>query len=397
LNKILTLKRGDFITQYTYHDIPDTVPTKRMLPIGEHIWNLIKKHGWEWVAKYFSGGPTGFYPDLGDAVNEKFQTSVEAAKKVLDGKLEDPTKVFSTWFFPPLIYVRSDLQTGTTKLIYGDSTDITFIVLSDVTSNIELLINGHMEDGIPLDYWYIKGDDEIFDRRHLKLGYRLQEIPKRTKDVMKSGLRIIDVLRDVRNERSPQWAGSAYATCMVWVSGGINIQCEGSNWGDFANVWDGLSAKKVYGAPDYWFCYTPWPPLLGTLINIGRVGWTVRMTGLTTNHQLIIDPFEPKLKNIYANIPEIWDYLLNELKEKGVPTPNMLMNCAPPDLKDKTKFKKEEFEWIYPDGSRIKPFEWDLTENEVFGGIVTDITHETPPETFYGKDHIVSLGIGKKI
>jgi len=367
-----------------------------MLPIGEHMWKLYGENGWDWFAKYFSGGPTGFYPDLGDAVNQKFQTSVEAAKKVLDGKIKDPTKTFCTWFFPPLIYVRSDLQTGSTKLIYGDSTDITFIVMSDITSNVDLLINGHMEDGIPVDYWYIKGDDEIFDRRHMKLGYSLREIPKRTKDVMKSGYRIIDILRDVRNERSPQWADSAYSTCMVWVSGGVNIQCELSNWGDLANVWDGLSSKKAYGAPDYWFCYVPWPPLLGTLINVGRSGWTVRMTGLLTNHQLFIDPYESKLKETFKKIPEIWEYTVKDMKEGGVPTPNMILNCQPPDFKNKNKFKDEEFSWTYPEEPKIKPFEWGLTEDEVFGGIITDITHESPPETFYGKEHMLSTGIGKE-
>jgi hypothetical protein len=382
--------------QYTYSDIPDTVVTKPMIPIGEHIWNIVKEYGWEWFVDHLSGGPTGFYPDLGDAVNEKFQFSVKAAKKVLDGKMEDPSKVFSTWFFPPLIYVRSDLQTGSTKLIYGDSTDITFIVMSDITSKVNLLINAHMEDGIPVDYWYIKGDDEIFDRRHMKLGFPLRDIPKRTKDVMKSGNRIIDILRDVRNERSPQWSDSAYATCMVWVSGGINIQSEFSNWGDLANVWDGLSSKRIYGTPDYWFCYVPWPPLLGTLINIGRGGWTVRMTGLLTDFQLILDPFEPKLKKIYTNIPEFWAYTMKGVKERGVATPSMILNCHPPDLKDKKVVKREEFNWTYPEGSRIKPFEWDLTEDEVFGGIVTDITHDTPPEEFYGKEHITSIGIGKK-
>ncbi len=382
------------MSPYTYGDIPDSIQTKRMLPIGEHMWHLLQEYGWEWFAKYFSGGSTGFYPDLGDAVNEKFHTSVEAARKVLDGRIKDPTKTFSTWFFPPLIYVRSDLQTGSTKLIYGDSTDITFIVMSDITSNVELLINGHMEDGIPADYWYIKGDDEIFNRRHMKLGYTLREIPKRTKDVMKSGYRIIDILRDVRNERSPHWADSAYSTCMVWVSGGVNIQCEFSNWGDLGDVWDGLSAKKAYASPDYWFCYVPWPPLLGTLMNMGRSSWTVRMTGLLTNHQLFIDPYEPKLKKVFQDIPEIWEYTVKDMKERGVATPKMVLNCTPPDLRDKNKYKNEEFDWAYPNESRIKPFEWGLTEDEVFSGIITNITHETPSTSTYGKEHMISIGIG---
>ncbi|MHA1265957.1 MAG: hypothetical protein ACTSRS_12065 [Candidatus Helarchaeota archaeon] len=380
---------------HTYGEIPNTVLSKRMLPIGEHIWQIYKEYGWSWFGKYFSGGSTGFFPNLGDAVNQKFQTSINAAKLVLEGKVSDPTKLYSTWFFPPLIYVRSDLQTGSTKLIYGDSTDITFLVMSDVTGQIELLINGHMEDGIPADYWYIKGDDEILDRRHLKLGFKLREIPKKTKYMMKTGFRVIDILQDIRNERSPQWADSAYSICMVWVSGGLNITCEPSNWGDLADVWDGLSAKKEYGAPDFWFSYVPWPPLLNTLVMVGRAGWTARMAGLLTNHQLFINAFEPKHKLVFKEgVPEIWDYIVTNMKQKGVATPSMVLGCNPPNLKDSNAFKTETFRWDYPSGARVKPFEWSLDEDEIFNGIITDITHETPQKPFYGKEHLISIGIG---
>ena len=381
------------LSRYTYGDIPDAIRTKQMLPIGEHVWRLICQYGWEWFRKQTTDKTINFYPNLGDAINEKFQNSVVAADKVIKGQIENPEEVYSTWFFPPLIYVRSDLQTGTTKLIYGDSTDITFVLSDDSTSEVELLINGHMEQGIPMDYWYIKGDDEIFDRRHIKLGYKLREIPKRTKDFTKSGLQIIDILRDVRNERSPQWSGSTYSMCMVWVSGGINITCEPTNWGDLADVWDGLSAKKVYGAPDYWFCYVPWPPLLGMLMNIGRAGWTVRMSGLLTNHHLFINAFEPKHKRLFKEgTPEIWDYMVRDLKERGAATPQMTLGCTPPNLKDK---KTQAFDWSFPDEARIKPFDWGLTEDEIFGGLITDITHDTPAEPSYGKEHLVSVGIGK--
>ena len=61
---------------------------------------------------------------------------------------------------------------------------------------------------------------------------------------------------------------------------------------------------------------------------------------------------------------------------------------------NKKKFKNEEFDWIYPEGTRIKPFEWDLAEEDVFSGIFTDITHKTPAKKFYGKEHIISTGIG---
>ena len=83
------------------------------------------------------------------------------------------------------------------------------------------------------------------------------------------------------------------------------------------------------------------------------------------------------------------------MKLNGVPTPKMSLGCSPPDLKNKKKFKNEIFHWEYPNGEGIYPYEWGLTDEEVFGGIYTDITHETPDEPFYGKEHIINMGIGR--
>jgi len=383
------------LVQFTYGDIPDSVPSKRLFPLGEYLWNLHKELGWEYFLIIITDNDVGFNRGLAEAVSEKFRVSVDSARAVLEGRIKNPKEVLTTWFFPPLIYVRSDLQIGTTKLIYGDSTDITFVVINDATFDVDLLINGHMEDGMPVDYWYILGDDEIFDRRHMKLGLKLREIPKTTKDFIKTGYRILDILRDVRNERTPEFSDSAYSMCMLWVSAGINMQCDLSNYGNLAEVWDGLSAKKAYGMPDYWFCYVPWPSMLNLLMMMGRYDWTIKMTGLLTNHQLFLNAFEPKLMDLFKNnTPELWNFIFKNVKKKGIPTPEMTLNCKPPDLKNKKKFQDENFIFKYPNKNRILPFEWDLTDDEVFSGILTDITFETPPELSYSKKHIVSIGVG---
>ncbi|MHA1377886.1 MAG: hypothetical protein ACTSRG_05850 [Candidatus Helarchaeota archaeon] len=383
--------------QFTYADIPDSVASKSFLPLGEHIWKLYKELGWEFIANMLSDKDVAFNPKLAEAVNEKFKTAVESAKMVLNGQIENPEKVLTTWFFPPLIYVRSDLQMGSTKLIYGASTDITFVVVNDFTNEVDLLLNGHMEDGVPVDYFYILGDDELFDRRHMKLGIKLREVPKKTKDgFIKTGFRLLDILRDIRNERAPEFADSAYSICMLWETGGLNMTFEFSNWGSLADVWDGLSAKKIYGLSDYYFCYVPWPPMLNLFVTMGRFDFTIKMTGLLTHHQLFINALEPKHMALFRDdVPEFWDFILKTVKETGIATPYMTLNCKPPDFKNKDIYKKENFDWTFPIRNRVKPFEWDLDAEEVFGGILTDITHETPDEEIYGKEHIISMGVGK--
>ncbi|NVM54566.1 MAG: hypothetical protein HWN66_12755 [Candidatus Helarchaeota archaeon] len=385
------------MSPYTLGDIPDKYPSKVYMPLGEHSWQNYQALGWKYFMEKVAGDQQGFFANAAEFLSEKFMIAIQTAKKVVSGEIPDPENVLTTWFFPPVLYVRSDLQMGTTKLLYGNSTDITFLVVNDENYEINLLINGHMENGVPVDYWYLLGEDEVFERRHLKLGHKLRDIPQKSKNFTEAGYHIIDILKDIRNERSPQWATSAYSMAVVWMSAAVNIFQEASSYSGIADVWDGVNSKRIYGLPDYYFCYVPWPPISNLLFALGRPEFTIRLTGLLTSNRLNINGFEPRLIQFYKDTaPELWDLIVKNLKENGVPTPRQTLGCQPPDLKDKTVWKNEAFDWIYPEGTRIMPYEWGLTEEEAFSGIYTDITHETPAEPFYGKEHITSMGIGRE-
>jgi len=386
------------MTKHNYGDIPEDIITKRMLPLGEHIWKVYEDLGWEYFEKQLDK-KTAVIEGLGDATNEKFQTAVDISKEVLNGSIKNPDKVLATWFFPPLVYVRSDLQMGTTKLIYGNSTDITFLILNDINQEVELIINAHCENGIPVDYWYISesGDSELFHRRHQKYGVKLKDMAKKSKDSVTSGLRLIDILKDVRNERTPEFSKSAYSLCMVWVTSGLNVSIEPSNFGAMGAVWDGLEAKNTYGMKDYWFNYVPMVSLLKMMAISGRSSWIGKVTGLLTNNQLFINAFEPKHKEVYQNrAPELWKYFFTIIKKNGIPSPKMSVGCKPPLLKNEKTYRSSQFIWEYPEGEKIYPEEWDLTDDQLTAGIYTDITIDTKEEDLSKKERILSLGIGTK-
>lgn len=384
----------------TYGDIPDTFPSKEFIPLGEHLFRLFRELGHEYFVGKTSHSDVPFFDGVSEFIADKFKIAVETAKKVMSGQIQtkDMENVLTTWFFPPVTFVRSDLQMGSTKLMYGSSTDITFVVVNDATYEIQYLVNGHMEEGVPVDYWYIlQGqDDDVLDRRHLRLGHKLREIPKKTKDFTKSGFRILEIMRDIRNERTPQFSHSMYTMAMLWTSAAMNLFMGPSSWGTLSELWDFVNANKVYGRSDHYVCYVPWPPVIKLLLAMGRPEFTIRLAGLLTSHHLFINGMEPRMKSFVKEIlPELWDNLVTNFKVAGVPTPRMTLGCHAPKLQEKKTYKNEEFDWNYPEGTRIKPFDWGITESEVFDGIYTDITHETPAEPIYGKEHVISTGIGK--
>ncbi|MFX1450576.1 MAG: hypothetical protein ACFFCM_07025, partial [Promethearchaeota archaeon] len=144
------------------------------------------------------------------------------------------------------------------------------------------------------------------------------------------------------------------------------------------------------------FGYIPYPPILKMLLSMGRPEFMIRIEGLLSHNRLFIHAFEPEHWEFMKNIaPEALDWCIVKLREQGVPTPRQSLGCKVPSLKDKKTYQNEEFEFMYPQGTRIMPFDWDLTEEEAFSGIYTDISHETPSEPAYGKEHVVSMGVGE--
>ncbi len=381
------------MSPYTYGDIPDDIVTKPYTPLAKYIWKIHNVHGYELMRKMIQDSVEFMYPQI----KERLDATITSAKEIIDGKIQDPSKIVTYTLFPPVISIRGDLAQGTNKLLFGESVDTTFVVLNDADQGkIFFMLNAHCEDGIPVDWWLVKPDDELLDRRHMRLGYKIRDLPSKMKyNLSDCGGKLMDILQDVRNERAPQWSTSTYLIGMVWGGAMANMLIERSSWESFAGIWDGISAKKHYGMPDYWFCFNPWPPLINTMAMMGRKPFALRLAGLATGHQLFIQGLEDTGINwLTGDYPEVWDLCFNkQLNEVGIPTPYQTIECQLPKTKDKKTYKESNFDWQYPAGDFIQLSDLGLTFDEAMKGAFTDITHES--EGPFTKENVLSMGIGK--
>ncbi len=376
---------------YTYSEIPDTSATKRFIPIMRYVYRIYQALGIEYLERLVQ--------DLSDEVlydifKIRLNASIETAKAVMEGKISDPSKTMSYAFFPPVITIRNDLQQGTAKLLYGESNDISFICINDLSQEIFFVLNLHCEDGVPVDWWLAGPSDELLDRRHIKYGYKLRNITKKEKNLSKAGLKLIDLLKDVRNERTPQWANSNYTLSMVWGTGAINTLNEISSYEAMGLIYDGISMKRILG--EYLFCYVPWPPLVETLTLMPRASFIMRLVGLGTGGYLYLTHVEREARRKIKEIsPESLKYgCYGTWENEGVPNPAMTLGVQIPNLKDKTIYKEEKFDWIYPEGRRITLEDLDMDVEEALDGILTDIDQDFPINQKFTRDHIISTGMG---
>ena len=375
---------------YTYADIPDNVQTKRYLPLLHNIWDAYQRLGWEYYQEKFKIFTNEFY----NLATTRLNNTIETARNVIDGKIETPEKLLAYAFFPPVITIRLDLQSGTAKLLYGESVDTSFLVVDDDTREILFMLNNHIEDGIPVDWWTVGPEDEVLDRRHMKLGFKLKNFPQKINKFMDVGIKALDILRDIRNERTPQWSQSNYMTTIIWGSAVINQILYNSNFEAIGGLWDGVEATSL-GVPDYLFCYCPWPPLIRTMSYLGRARFILRIAGLTSEHKLFTQGLIKKNFDwLQRNVPALADQFLREAwEEKGVVRPSESVTEEYPFTKEKKDIPKK-YTLSSQAHKRIKCEDLGISWREAASGVYLDVNHELPETEPIDVSNIISTGVG---
>ena len=381
--------------KYHYGDVPDKIVTKPFIPLGYNVYTLFREVGHEYLNTALNALSNSLYDFAVARLNEAIMTSSE----LIEGKLTDPDKVLLYAFFPPVLSILTKLQQGVNKLLYGDSASTAFCVINDITREIVFILCSHQEDGIPVDWWIAGPEDDLLERRHIKYGVKLRNIPKHVKSIQKVGERLTDVLRDIRNERTPQFSAAAFVVCPVYGTAASNFLVENSNWEVLSGLCDGMNAKATYKLPDYWFCYVPWPPFIQTLALLGRGDFAKRLAGLSTNFRLFSQPVEEEMRGLLKNdVPEVWEVnFVRKWKERGLPTPRMTVECQLPDFQDKSTYEEEKFDWKYPrDLTPIFLEDLGMDIEEALNGIYLDVTHETDRDSKIDRKSIISMGYGRK-
>ncbi|MHA1830787.1 MAG: hypothetical protein ACTSWR_04570 [Candidatus Helarchaeota archaeon] len=383
---------------FTFGDLPDSLPTKRFFPLGYHLWRIYRKVGWNFLESKINVALTTINYNL---VKNRLTEAIITAKDIINGKIKYPNLIINDTLFPPGALIRADLGQGGMKLYYGESTSCSYMLVMDTDKEIKYILTAHLENGIPVDWWLAEEDDEILNRRHMKFGYKLKDIPKHSKNFQQAGFKLIDVLRDIRNERTPQFANSTFNLALAWGTGAWNLGFEISSYEAMGAIHDGISSKVLHGMPDNWYSYVPWPPIIQSMIWAGRNKFINMSIGLFSEHKLCLQYIDDEwMKMTLDYFPEIYEIGLVEQWEKdGIPLPYQTLNCQLPEYKKKQTYDNELFEWKYPKGPRITLDSLGISIDKAFNGYYIDIDHEYVPkenEKVDLKDKIISIGNGRK-
>ncbi|MHA1405456.1 MAG: hypothetical protein ACTSSI_16955 [Candidatus Helarchaeota archaeon] len=367
-------------------------PNKYFMTLAPHMYRCFQELGAEFVEALFPKFDEVQY----DLINDRWTNMIKTSRDVMTGKFTtDQASKMMLYTLPHVISTRADLQTGLVKLMYGDSVDVTAVMLNDINFELVTAMNGHQEQGISVDWWVVGLNDEILDRRHRKIGVKLRDIYRKTKSIPKTARLILDVMKDIRNERTPQWSMSSYSIVMLHTSGLFNFFVEPSNYEVLGSVWDGYNSKKYFGLKDWWFYFYPDLPLINSMALSGRRGFMSKLGGLTADKHLCLHAIEDRaLSWIKNDLPEAYSSVVNYSWEIGIPTARMSLEC---DIgtKDNLLDSNEDLNRKFPKGTRITREALNISEEESYKGYLTNIRDDDPLDIEISEKNLVSKGFGR--
>jgi hypothetical protein len=381
-------------------EIPDSYYAKQFMPLADNLFTALRlADSWE----FYRGEDYELSDEsFADGIRTRISQSIEISKAVEEERLskERQKQTVAFWGYPPLLPIRMDMQTLSTTMIYGPSVDISFALLSDEDRDVAIIFNLHVEESVP-DYdglWFIlkSKEPEIFNRRHMKLGIRLADLGKKIKDNIEVARRIREILIDIRNERTPQWAERAYYIAVYFMTGASNTSMELSSYNSLGCIYDGVNAADRYGLENCIYNYEPLPPILNMMFKLERPLWMDRLTRATLDGLLYLNHIEKStLESIKKRSYSMYDTYMRYYSwrlHQGIEFPWQSMQAKLPTYDPKTgTWDKYGFE--FPAGPRIHCEDLDLTREEVLSGVLLDITHHDKIDKVT-PENVISVGHG---
>ena len=308
--------------------------------------------------------------------------AIDVCKKAVAEKPPPEELIKSEWLchlsHPPAYMVRPDLGFSTTQALYGKYATTMWAHANWWTGEFTWFQGFHNEDGIPVQHWVIAVAEELLkhfdeedrrtfltpsdfmaapkhpsallDRRHLRLGIKMREMPKKVPFVMNEWLRATrEIVMDLREELFPKWA---HATLYLSFSPGIyGISTQQHFWsttGFWGDPWYALNAARLLGHPIEYYTYEPLPPIVNTLVALPKEVFCRRLTEmfLMGPKGLLCDAINKKITS-KEKTPLL--HGMRELFEKGrafkgwavpyddgIPPPRAWILSAPAPLHEET-------------------------------------------------------------
>ncbi|MHA1143989.1 MAG: hypothetical protein ACTSRW_04565 [Candidatus Helarchaeota archaeon] len=343
--------------KYYYGDIPAEEERKIYFPMNRNVMRIIKILGYDYYLKYLDN----FFQDAKMLSSFRCKETVLTMKECIEGRLPEPSKVLAYSLFPPIWVVRTDLHAGTTSLLFGESVISSFSMIHE-----ERIIFCHIiaaDNGVPLNFWFYDSDDDLMEMFHPRYSVRFNKLPTVIKRPEKLGFAISTFLKE-----HSEFASLKHAQLVNCLSHGeivLNCLVELSNFEVIGALFDNLSTSQNK-LPEPAVNFMPYPFMLKNYLSLGRKSYVKRLSGLTTDGKLYLQPLLQHEKEwISEKLPELFDLIWNKGYDRGIPFPFQSVNLMMPKFPDYEK----GLSYKYPEGDFLSIEDANLSKEEAIKGV----------------------------
>ena len=211
------------------------------------------------------------------------ETALEAMEEIL------AIDMFTSYgFSPPVVNLPIRLSPAVLVMVMGNSFDNFYNTVDQFSlENVPYLENWHYEDGVQtaaIHYWY-ENAEAVLDRRHLRTGEKFRYLLIQ-RSVGEGEMMCIDITKDIRNEKTPEYATSAMFGTMYPIAISIDCQSAGRTVFDLIGGLVRAMLCDHFGWP--YMIHLMWMPRPGLVDMLG---------------QLPIDMILPRFINMLITVP----------------------------------------------------------------------------------------------
>lgn len=266
---------------------------------------------------------------------------------------------------PPAYLCKPDVGKSTCQMLYGKYATVEYVHVDDFSREVYWINGYHNEDGFPVHRWtvgvasdisqYFDEEDERafltsteswtgasnreelddrLNRRHLRTGVKIRDVPKVYWDPYDWGMGVRDVVNDMRTEVFSKWLhATLYMSCVsAYISTIAQNALMSSEF--FLYVYYGLNTSAL-GVKYNLFSYVPIPPILRTLLNLPQETFVKRMSELFLGGYNAIHKYacnEKKVPHLFKIRKFIFDHGQFYPHVKGIVPPMAMARAIPPSM-----------------------------------------------------------------
>ena len=195
--------------------------------------------------------------------------------------------------FPPTPIIPGKMIPSLMSQVYGFSADISWVYMDEFTTENLWVANWHFEGGLQTNnnWWYLDDDwKQMVERRHMRTGEKFRHLCVQ-RPFLEGANMVSDILKDVRNELTPDHADSPLYYHGIVNNTIVDAQYSSRSGFEPVQLMNSYISTKVGFPYQSYTCYLPMPNMYDLMLQLPPEMVPPKIAGLFINTEVWVSNY----------------------------------------------------------------------------------------------------------